>query len=237
MFIYSLVIYPWLPLDASVVITSTRVIYPSEAENRSIQLKNNDNFPNVIQVWVDKNNPESTPETADGPFLALPAIFKMEANQGQVVRLIYTGDEQPRDRESIFYLNVLQIPPLSKEYVGENQMLVMLKSRMKIFYRPAEIDDNAEDLGGKIDFTVNQVDGGIDVTIKNNSSFYASIVDIKMISDKQEINIPVEMVEPKSYISVNIKNQQFVVKYPINIEFAIINDYGGISKFSYLLKE
>lgn len=30
--------------------TNTRVIYPSDAKERSVQLTNNDAFPNVVQV-------------------------------------------------------------------------------------------------------------------------------------------------------------------------------------------
>ena len=130
------------PSSASVVMTNTRVIYPSDAKERSVQLRNNDSFPNVVQVWTDINNSESTPENADGPFLALPAIFRIEPNRGQLFRLIYSGDNLPKDRESLFYLNFLQIPPISKDNAGENQMLVMLKNRVKIFYRPVEIKSN-----------------------------------------------------------------------------------------------
>ena len=141
-------------VNASVVMTNTRVIYPSDAKERSVQLTNNDAFPNVVQVWTDINNPESTPEYADGPFLALPAIFRIEPKRGQLIRLIYSGGELPKDRESVFYLNFLQIPPLSKENAGENQMLVMLKNRVKIFYRPVEIESNPDDVAKEIAFDV-----------------------------------------------------------------------------------
>lgn len=76
---------------ASVVLTGTRVIYPGDAKDHSIQLRNRDSFPNVVQLWMDIDNPESTPETADAPFVLLPAIFKVPANGGQTVRMLYTA--------------------------------------------------------------------------------------------------------------------------------------------------
>ncbi|MDH1626310.1 molecular chaperone [Shewanella xiamenensis] len=224
------------PSSASVVMTNTRVIYPSDAKERSVQLRNNDSFPNVVQVWTDINNSESTPENADGPFLALPAIFRIEPNRGQLFRLIYSGDNLPKDRESLFYLNFLQIPPISKDNAGENQMLVMLKNRVKIFYRPVEIKSNPESIGREISFNVKQINGGVEVDINNKSPFYASFVDVKLISGNQELKIPVDMVEPKWNKLVKVHNQQFVSIHPMKVKFTIVNDFGGFIKYEYEIK-
>ncbi|ESE41977.1 MULTISPECIES: fimbrial biogenesis chaperone [Shewanella] len=224
------------PSSASVVMTNTRVIYPSDAKERSVQLKNNDSFPNVVQVWTDINNSESTPENADGPFLALPAIFRIEPNRGQLFRLIYSGGELPKDRESLFYLNFLQIPPLSKDNAGENQMLVMLKNRVKIFYRPVEIKSNPENVGREISFNVNKINGGIEVDVINKSPFYASFVDVKLISGNQELKVPVDMVEPKGNKLIKVYNQQFVSIHPMKVKFTIVNDFGGFIKYEYEIK-
>jgi len=203
------------PSSASVVMTNTRVIYPSDAKERSVQLKNNDSFPNVVQVWTDINNSESTPENADGPFLA---------------------GELPKDRESLFYLNFLQIPPLSKDNAGENQMLVMLKNRVKIFYRPVEIKSNPENIGREISFNVKQINAGVEVDVNNKSPFYASFVDVKLISGNQELKIPVDMVEPKENKLVKVHNQQFVSIQPMKVKFTIVNDFGGFINYEYEMK-
>ncbi|MCL1070958.1 fimbrial biogenesis chaperone [Shewanella xiamenensis] len=224
------------PSSASVVMTNTRVIYPSDAKERSVQLRNNDSFPNVVQVWTDINNSESTPENADGPFLALPAIFRIEPNRGQLFRLIYSGDNLPKDRESLFYLNFLQIPPISKDNAGENQMLVMLKNRVKIFYRPVEIRSNPENIGKEISFNVKNMNGGIEVDVNNKSPFYASFVDVKLISGNQELKIPVDMVEPKGNKLIKVYNQQFVSIHPMKVKFTIVNDFGGFIKYEYEIK-
>lgn len=224
------------PSSASVVMTNTRVIYPSDAKERSVQLRNNDSFPNVVQVWTDINNSESTPENADGPFLALPAIFRIEPNRGQLFRLIYSGDNLPKDRESLFYLNFLQIPPISKDNAGENQILVMLKNRVKIFYRPVEIKSNPESIGREISFNVKQINGGVEVDINNKSPFYASFVDVKLISGNQELKIPVDMVEPKGNKLIKVYNQQFVSIHPMKVKFTIVNDFGGFIKYEYEIK-
>lgn len=224
--------------NASVVMTNTRVIYPSDAQEQTIQLTNNDVFPNVVQVWTDINNPESTPDNADGPFLALPSIFRIEPKRGQMVRLVYTGPELPKDRESVFYLNFLQIPPLSKSNAGQNQMLVMLKNRVKIFYRPIEIESNSIDVSKKINFDIEYDEMGINLIIENDSAFFASFVNAKIISGKQEFLAKIDMIEPKSKKIINIKNQQFVISVPIKIEYTLIDDYGGFvsGEFVFAMK-
>ncbi|MGE6433818.1 fimbrial biogenesis chaperone [Shewanella baltica] len=221
--------------NASVVMTNTRVIYPSDAQERTIQLTNNDDFPNVVQVWTDINNSDSTPDNADGPFLALPSIFRIEPKRGQMVRLVYTGTELPKDRESVFYLNFLQIPPLSKSNAGQNQMLVMLKNRVKIFYRPIDIESNSIDVSKKINFDIKYDEMGISLVVENNSPFFASFVNAKIISGKQELLAKIDMVEPKAKKVVNIKNQQFVITAPTKIEYTLVDDYGGFINGEFIL--
>lgn len=38
----------------------------------------------------------------------------MEPKSGQTIRIVYTGESLPQDRESLFYLNVLDIPAKPK---------------------------------------------------------------------------------------------------------------------------
>ncbi|WP_338726328.1 molecular chaperone [Shewanella baltica] len=223
-------------VNASVVMTNTRVIYPSDAKERTVQLTNNDAFPNVVQVWTDTHSPESTPDNADGPFVVLPAIFRIEPKRGQLIRLIYSGDELPKDRESIFYLNFLQIPPLAKANAGDNQMLVMLKNRVKIFYRPIELKLNPDDMYKDIKFNIKYANNGVAVEVDNGSAFFASFVDMKITSEKQELVIPVNMVEPKSIFTFEVKNQQFVLTYPMTVEFTLVNDFGGFVTREYTVK-
>ncbi|WP_016600743.1 molecular chaperone, partial [Yersinia pestis] len=64
--------------NASVVMTGSRIIYPAAASEHSIQLTNNDNFPNAVQVWLDSGDEKSTPETGKAPFIVTPPFFRIE---------------------------------------------------------------------------------------------------------------------------------------------------------------
>lgn len=139
---------------ASVVVTGTRVIYPGEAREKTVQLSNRDAFPNVVQAWVDIDAPDAPPDQADAPFLVNPAVFRMAPDSGQTLRIVYTGQGLPGDRESLFHLNVLQIPPRNSSHADRNQMLLMLRNRLKLFYRPAGIQGRPEDLPGQLRFAL-----------------------------------------------------------------------------------
>ncbi|EHM45157.1 fimbrial biogenesis chaperone [Yokenella regensburgei] len=123
--------------QASVVMTGSRVIYPVGAAEVNVQLTNRDDFPAVVQVWLDAGDEHSTPQTARAPFITTPPVFRLAAKAGQTVRLRYTGGQMPADRESLWWLNFIQIPPVQAQERETNQLLVMLRSRVKVLYRPA----------------------------------------------------------------------------------------------------
>jgi fimbrial chaperone protein len=102
--------------------------------------------------WVDSGDPESTPQNADAPFIVTPPVFRINPKAGQTVRLVFTGKDLPQDRESVFYLNTLEIPSLNSAYAGQNQMLVMLRNRLKVFYRPPGIEGSARKAPKQLSF-------------------------------------------------------------------------------------
>ncbi|HGY8840292.1 TPA: fimbria/pilus periplasmic chaperone, partial [Escherichia coli] len=95
------------PVSANVVITGTRVIYPAGQHNVNVQLTNVGISPSLIQAWIDNGDPKAAPETIKTPFVITPPIARIDGNKGQTLRLSYTGEPLPADRESVFYLNVL----------------------------------------------------------------------------------------------------------------------------------
>jgi len=138
--------------QASVVMTGTRVIYPADQTEQILQFHNPDAHPNVVQIWLDDGDRTASPETVDTPFLALPQVFRVEPNTGQMVRLLRTdADALPRDRESLFYLNFTQLPVRKKHSAPANQLQLMFTSRVKVFYRPEGMDPNLpSDIGRQL---------------------------------------------------------------------------------------
>ncbi|MHA7847496.1 fimbrial biogenesis chaperone [Serratia sp. D1N4] len=212
---------------ASVVMLNTRVIYPSGSQSQTVQLTNNDNIPYVVQMWSDINNPSSTPDKADGPFVVVPALFRIEPKTGQSVRLVFTGKDLPQDRESVFYLNSVQIPPKNVAGAAENQMLVVLRNRIKIFYRPKGIVGSPEKITEQLHFSLNQQAGQWVLTAKNDSGFYASFINAAAVVGNKEVPFKADMVAPKSQASWKLEKGAASPAGAQKVKFTLVNDYGG----------
>ncbi|CAI0973464.1 Chaperone protein focC precursor [Serratia proteamaculans] len=72
---------------ANVVINTTRVIYQESNKDVVVQLINNGSEPSLVQAWIDDGDINSTPETANVPFLLSPPVVKVTANNGQQLRI------------------------------------------------------------------------------------------------------------------------------------------------------
>jgi len=120
---------------AGVIIDGTRVIYPAQEREVTVRFTTKGKEPVLMQVWADRGDIRSQPQTADAPFLITPPIFRLDPQKGQSVRVVFTGEKLPQDRESLFWFNSLEIPPMPKD-AGRNYMQIAVRSRLKLFYRP-----------------------------------------------------------------------------------------------------
>lgn len=181
-----------LSSQASVVMTGNRVVYPADAKQVSVQLTNQDDFPNVVQAWLDSGDEQSTPQTARAPFMLTPPMFRMAAHSGQTLRLQFTGADLPKDKESVFWLNILQIPPVAKGSEASNQMIVMLRSRMKVFWRPAGLQGSPNEMNKTTTASVS----GRKLSLTNNSGYYASIAHVVVTIANKPVKLGGEMIAP-----------------------------------------
>lgn len=101
------------PAQAGVIIYGTRVIYPADQQEVVVRLENKGDRPALVQTWLDTGDIRSTPATAQTPFTVSPPIFRIEPHQQQALRLRYSGEGAAADRESLYWLNVLEVPPLT----------------------------------------------------------------------------------------------------------------------------
>ncbi|CCV63458.1 putative fimbrial chaperone [Yersinia enterocolitica] len=215
--------------NASVVMSGSRIIYSAGEKEHSIQLTNNDNFPNAVQVWLDSGDAQSTPETGKAPFIVTPPFFRIEANAGQTLRLKYTGSDLPTDRESVFYLNFLQVPPVNKAEKN-NKMLVLMRNRIKVFYRPENIAGRVDQVSSALTFNVRQQGKDV-VTGKNPTGFYATIASGEVVGGGKKLKMKSEMIPPMSQAQWVIPNSSVPSNAIIN--FLLVNDFGGQDTGSY----
>lgn len=213
-------------VNAAVVMTGTRVIFPANQNEKTVYLQNKDSNPNIVQLWLDKGDESSTPETADAPIIANPQIFKMAPNQGQMVRLVFTGDKSvlPTDRESIFYMNFSEIPASKTGNADNNKLMIVFKNRVKVLYRPDRLAIPSHDMAKHI--TYQWVANGQQIKIQNNSPYYANLADLNIENAGQKKQIAKnQMIAPyssKEWSNPLKATHTTATKISINL----INDYG-----------
>ncbi len=205
------------PALAGIVITGTRVVYPAGEREVAVKIDNRGSEPVLAQSWVDEGDPDATPETTRAPYTISPPVNRINPGKGQTLRLRYVGESLPTDKESVFWLNVLEVPPLKKN--KQNQLQMAFRSRIKIFYRPAGLPGNANLAGQSV--TWKREKNGVEGT--NPTPYYVSLANI---AEDKEGKRPIGeggMIAPGGKAFFPLKKKVSTI-YP-----SYINDYGGIT--------
>lgn len=203
-------------VSAGIVITGTRVVYPEDEKEVTIKIDNVGDKPALAQVWIDSGDPDATPETARAPFTLSPPINRIDSGKGQTLRMMYTGENLPRDKESLFWLNVLEIPASRKD--KNNQLQLAVRSRLKIFFRPRGLPGTANEAGKSV--TWKKVSGGVEGY--NPTPYFVSVARITQDKDGK---VPVSeggMITPGGKSLFRTKKSATTI-YP-----SYISDEGGV---------
>ncbi|MDO7218542.1 fimbrial biogenesis chaperone [Acinetobacter nosocomialis] len=214
---------------AEIILHGTRVIYPSDAREVSLQLSNNGTTPSLVQAWIDDGNSKSTPDESNVPFIITPPISRVEPTKGQTLRItaLPSASQLNQNKENIFWLNVLDIPPkpegkkqVNNEPLPNNFLQLAIRSRIKFFYRPANLKENIDTFSEKIQWVKN----GETLLIKNPTPFYITMSSIFQEVNHQKIDLLKQglMLSPFSEDQIKLKNSNIT-----NMSFVYINDYGG----------
>ncbi|MBH2880179.1 fimbria/pilus periplasmic chaperone [Serratia marcescens] len=222
-FLAAITVFPMMG-SASVVINGTRVIYSSDDKDVTVKLNNVGKSPVLIQSWIDDGDPDAKPENIRVPFILTPPINRIDPGKGQTLRLSYTGAPLPTDKESVYWLNVLEIPA-KKQLKGDESLLQMaFRSRIKLFFRPAGLSGDANGAAKQLSWSVTP--GGVKAT--NPTPYFVSLVSLTVNGKETEG----QMVAPLS--SLEFKGIRVAAGKSLSVEF--VNDYGSINKFDALVK-
>ncbi|WP_044531139.1 fimbrial biogenesis chaperone [Herbaspirillum sp. B65] len=212
---------------ASVTMLGTRVIYPASASDQALRFNNPDDHPNLVQVWLDDGHTEDA-APLPSPFLVIPPVFRVEPRSGQVVRLSYVGAALPQDRESLFFLNFLQVPALKADSVGENQLVLTVRSRMKLFYRPLGLDNEEEAAHAPdaLTFVIEQAGAGASIVARNASAYHVVLQQAALLSDgpAQEL-VSATMIGPFEELRWPLA-QIPADRTRLRLQLRIVNDVG-----------
>lgn len=123
---------------SGVVVDSTRHLYKEGTREISANLENKDNIPYLVKSWVEPREGNAT-----SFFMVTPPLFRLEAKQKNTVRIFPNANiiNAPKDRESVYYFNVMSIPPTSDADTDKNRIQLAVRHRMRLIYRPSSLQD------------------------------------------------------------------------------------------------
>jgi len=190
-----------------------------------VRLTNDGAQPSLVQAWSDNGDSNATPNESDAPVLVTPPVFRMEPRAGQSLRLTLTNkNELPTDRESVYWLNVLDIPPKPGEDAG-NYLQMAIRTRIKIFVRPDNLNLTVDKAAEKLQWTRN---AGNKLTIHNPGPYHFSISAVGTGTGKNAKTVDIAtMVAP--YSSADVTAKSAIPASGNALKVFYINDYGGTS--------
>lgn len=94
---------------SGIQVGATRVIYNGASQSSSLSIKNDSEDTYMVQTWLDTGDPTQNPKGL--PILVTPPILKLASNKEAVLRFIYSGQGLPQNKESLFWINIQEIPP------------------------------------------------------------------------------------------------------------------------------
>jgi len=211
-----------LPVSAAVTLQGTRIVHDA-AKGRDVIVRatNVGDQPAMTQVWIDDGDSYARPEDVRTPFRLTPAEPRLlPAQQGQAYRITYAPRPSdaplPADRESVFYFNLWDIPP--KPTATEDQSLLQfaVRTRVKLFHRPAGLPGHARDAAAALQWRVQ----GEALQVHNPSAYHVTLSSVAL-ADGQ--SLAVDMIAPRAGITLPLPAGASV---PASLKFQWLDDYG-----------
>jgi P pilus assembly chaperone PapD len=225
--------------NASMTISGTRIIFPGKDREVSVRTNNKGTTPSLVQVWVDDGNANGDINKMKIPFVVTPAVYRVEPTKGQSVRMIYNGMVLPQDKESVYWFNLLEIPPVSKNNANESRLELAFRTRIKVFYRPDVLKSSSSKQLSKLQWqAVMGGKKGKGIKVTNPTSYYMSFSNAQVKVGGALYRLDIDMVAPFS-------SAEFWGVKPITsegsisqISYRLLNDFGaGIDGVLYATQQ
>lgn len=214
--------------SAGVVIGSTRVIYRESKDEVTVKLTNNNPSPVLVQSWIDKGEEQISPEKLSVPFVLTPPINRMDPGKGQTLRITYIGTPAlPTDKESVYWLNVLEVPAKQKGVQDKSRLNIAFRTRIKIFYRPDGLAGNANSAPKDLVWKIR--DGSL--LVINPTPYNVTLGMIYYKNSGKNHEMEGDMIIPGGTQTYKFKDIPGVSNLS-QLSYTAINDYGAFVKYN-----
>jgi P pilus assembly chaperone PapD len=206
------------PAMAAFTLNGTRFIYEEGRKNISLEVTNNADDTYGGQIWIDNISADKS-----GVYVVpSPPVFKVDAGRKQVIRLMNVNPALPADRESMFLINVQELPPKPKQTEG-SVLAIAMNTQIKLIYRPKSLTKGRQDAEKKL-ITINKGT----TWLKNPTPYYFAVTGLK--AGGRSVTIPkskeagLARLAPFSEVDTGLNvSGKLTVK--------AINDWGGVQDY------
>lgn len=174
--------------QGGIALGGTRLVFEGGKEAASMTVTNSSAADVwLMRFWVSSygDSEESTGKGTNKqamPFAVTPPLYRLDPQNAVQLRVNKLVENLPADRESVYYLNNLAIPPKKgeKNYqkAVQSGLQFAVNTRIKLFYRPAEIDDPAAVKQAPEKLTVSS--SGKEVVVKNPTPYFVTMTQLTL---------------------------------------------------------
>lgn len=209
------------PAIAAINLDRTRIIFNANDKSVSVMLENQSkDLPYLAQVWLEN----AQGDKITSPLVALPPMQRIDAGQKSQIRVLQLPETAalPKDRESLFYFNVREVPPKSEM---ANVMQVAIQSRVKLFFRPTELRKLLKG-NWQEQLQVSRLSDGLKLT--NPTPFY---ITVGYLGKDNRGNVPgFDSVMLAPFATESLTGGQYVSD---RYSLGYMDDYGGLQVNEY----
>jgi chaperone protein EcpD len=211
--------------QAALTVSSTRIVLSSDKQSSTVVVANPSKSTYAVQAWV---NTELDDTTTQVPLIASPALFRLDPGSQQTVQVNNLPNDLPKDRESLFFFNVQEIPQHNEGDGAQNSLTIAMRTRIKLFYRPAALSDRPEQHLTNLSWTLQTDHDATYLVVDNPTPFHYTFGRLELtVAGHTERLKAREMVAPMSRQRYAVTSRK--VDGAASLLFTTINDYGGAS--------
>lgn len=197
---------------AGVVLGATRLIYPSDAKEMTLSLKNTERSQTfLVQSVIEDARSEKQPH-----FVVTPPLFVLKPEGENKLRIfLKNATPMSANKETLFWISVKAVPSISKQEEG-NFVQFAVTNRIKLLYRPKGLASPDEAVWRKISFSRR----GKELLVHNPTSYYMHIASVhagQRLYERLTLAPDETQVLGSTSVAGNIA------------EVVFINDFGGES--------
>lgn len=224
---------------SGVIPEASRLVYALDKSEQPLRLYNANEYPVVVQVWVNDGEVDGDASNAKSPMFVMPPVFKMGANDSQEIKIMHAEGNRG-DKEIVYWLNIHEAPPsnFGVKESGQARFVMGMRTQMKIFYRPEGLKTTFQEVVNGLEFKLLNADGRWILQCKNNTPLHASFTDLGVapmgeqdLSKVRLVNRELDMMTPpfseKNYVLEGDGLSKILESDKLEVTFVLVDDFGA----------